>query len=343
MSKTLFPCTIVGSYAQPDWLMDKAKLKGRFPPRVRARELWRPEDEFLREAQDDAVRLAIMDQEEAGLDVVTDGEGRRESYSNQFSNALEGIDIDNPGQALDRSGEPVYVPRIVGPIRRNGPICVDDAKFLIEHAHRQTKITVPGPFTMSQQAQNDYYPDRAAAAMDYAAALNAEIKDLHAAGIDIVSIDEPYMQARADEARDYGVEAFKRALEGVTGKTCVHICFGYAALIHERPHNYHFLPELESTSVNQISMETAQSNLDPKVLEGLPSKEILLGVINLADQGVDTVEAIKERVRRGLKYVDKERIVLAPDCGMKYTPRAVAFAKLRNMVQAAEELRQELG
>jgi len=343
MSEKLFPCTIVGSYAQPDWLMDKEKLKGRFPPRVRARELWRPEDDFLKEAQDDAVRLAIMDQEEAGLDVVTDGEGRRESYSNQFSNALEGVDIDNPGKALDRSGEPVYVPRIVGPIRRKGPICVEDAKFLIGHAHRKTKITVPGPFTMSQQAQNDYYPDRAAAAMDYAAALNEEIKDLHAAGVDIVSIDEPYMQARADEARDYGVEAFNRALEGVTGKTCVHICFGYAALIHERPHNYHFLPELEATAVNQVSMETAQSNLDPKVLENLPDKEILLGVIDLSTNEVDPVETIKERVRRALKYVDKERIVLAPDCGMKYTPRDIAFGKLKNMVQAAEELRQELG
>ncbi|NIR91710.1 MAG: 5-methyltetrahydropteroyltriglutamate--homocysteine methyltransferase [Gammaproteobacteria bacterium] len=339
----LFPCTLVGSYAQPDWMMDKEKLKGRFPPRVRARELWRIPDEFLEEAKDDAVRLAVMDQELAGLDIIGDGEARRESYSNHFSNALDGIDLDNPGQALDRSGEPVYVPRIAGPIRRSRPVNVADVAFLKAHTKKPIKITVPGPFTMSQQAQNDYYPSPADAAMDYAAAVNAEMKDLFAAGADIVQLDEPYMQARADQAREYGVEAFNRALEGVGGRTCVHICFGYAALIHDRPESYHFLPELASTPVNMVSIETAQSNLDCKILERLSNKTILLGALDLSSNEVESVEIVKERVKRALNYCDKERIILAPDCGLKYTRRPIAFGKLGAMAQAAKELRAEFG
>lgn len=338
----LFPCTLVGSYAQPDWLMDKEKLKGRFPPRVRTRELWRIPDEFLDEAKDDAVRLAIMDQELAGLDIVGDGEARRESYSNHFSNALDGIDLDNPGEALDRSGEPVYVPRITGPIRRSRLVNVSDVAFLKRHTTRPVKITVPGPFTMSQQAQDDYYGSRADAAMDYAVAVNAEMKDLFAAGADFVQIDEPYMQARADTAREYGVAAFSKALEGVDGRTCVHICFGYAALIHDRPEAYSFLPELEDTPVKMVSIETAQSNLDCKILEKLSSKTILLGVLDLSTNEVETVATVKERVKRALNHCDKERIVLGPDCGMKYLTRNAAFGKLQAMVQAAQELRAEL-
>ena len=240
----LFPTTLVGSYPQPDWLIDRGKLAGRFPPRVRARELWRVAEPHLAQAQDDATRLAIRAQEQAGLDIITDGEIRRESYSNRFATALEGVDIDNPGTALDRSGHPNPVPRVVGRIRRLRPVEVDDLRFLRRHTDRMVKITVPGPFTMSQQSQNEYYPDEAAAAMDYAAAVNEEIADLFAAGADVVQIDEPYMQARPEKARQYGIEALNRALEGLTGTTAVHICFGYAAIIHQRPSGYSFLPEL---------------------------------------------------------------------------------------------------
>ncbi|HEX7070147.1 MAG TPA: hypothetical protein VF190_05055, partial [Rhodothermales bacterium] len=273
----LFPCTIVGSYPQPDWLIDREKLSKRFPPRTRAKELWRVDPAFLAEAQEDATRLAILDQERAGLDIVSDGEIRRESYSNHFATALDGIDLDNPGKALDRSGEPVFVPRITGPIRRRHPVGVDDLQFLRNHSSRRVKFTVPGPFTMTQQAQNDFYTSEAEAALAYAAAVNEEIRDLFAAGADVVQLDEPYMQARPDKAREYGLAALQRALEGIEGKTCVHICFGYAALIHERPEGYSFLPELGNAACKQVSIETGQSGLDCSVLESLSGKDILLG------------------------------------------------------------------
>ncbi len=340
-SSPLFPCTLVGSYAQPDWLIDKQKLGSRFPPRTRALELWRVPPEFLEEAQDDATRLAILDQEQAGLDIVTDGEMRRESYSNRFATALDGIDIDNPGTALDRSGETVQVPRISGPIKRTRSIMVRDAEFLCAHTNRRTRITVPGPFTMSQQAQNDYYDSDAECARAYAEALNEEIRDLFSAGIDVVSIDEPYMQARAEKARDYGADALNHALEGLQGKTCVHICFGYAALIHERPEGYSFLPEFAGIDVDQVSIETAQSQLDCSILESLPGKEIVLGVLDLSTNEVETVDTLKQRVYRALEYVDAGRIILAPDCGMKYLTREAAFGKLRAMCEAARQLRKE--
>jgi 5-methyltetrahydropteroyltriglutamate--homocysteine methyltransferase len=338
----LFPCTIVGSYPQPEWLIDREKLAGRFPPRTRARELWRVDDVFLREAQDDATRIAIQDQERAGLDIISDGEIRRESYSNHFATALDGIDLDNPGEALDRSGEPVFVPRIVGPIRRRHAVGVEDVRFLRDSTNRAIKFTVPGPFTMAQQAQNDHYPTLREAALDYAAAVNEEIHDLLAAGADVVQIDEPYMQARPEPAREYGVEALNRALQSVDGTTCVHICFGYAALIHQRPEGYSFLPELSGTPCRQVSIETAQSNLDCSILEALADKTILLGVLDLSSNDVETVEVIKHRVRRALHHVDPKRVILAPDCGMKYLSRAAAFGKLANMCRAAAELRAEI-
>src|SRR6476659_3941072 len=338
----LFPTSLVGSYPQPDWLIDRARLADRFPPRVRARELWRVEPDHLEQAQDDATVLAIRAQEEAGLDIVTDGEMRRESYSNHFATALEGVDIDNPGTALDRSGHPNPVPRIAGPIERTGPIEVEDVKFLRAHTDRTIKMTVPGPFTMSQQAQNDFYPDLESAAMAYAAAVNAEIRDLHAAGADIVQIDEPYMQARPDDARAYGLAALQAALEGVTGTTAVHICFGYAAIIHERPEGYSFLPELADCSADQISIETAQSGLDLGVLADLAGKTIILGVIDLSDHEVESAETVAERVRRAFPYTSPDRITIATDCGMKYLPRASAEGKMRAMSGAAAILRAEL-
>src|SRR5881394_3660770 len=282
----LFPTTLVGSYPQPEWLIDRAKLAGRFPPRVRARELWRIDEPYLAEALDDATTLAIQAQEQAGLDIITDGEIRRESYSNRFATALDGVDVDNPGVALDRSGHPNPVPRIVGKIRRKHPVEVEDLRFLKRYTAKRVKMTVPGPFTMSQQAQNDYYKSEEEAAMDYAVAVNEEIRDLFAAGADVVQVDEPYMQARPEKARQYGLKALNRALEGVTGTTCVHICFGYAAIIHERPSGYSFLPELAGSPVRQISIETAQSNLDCSVLNSLKNKKIMVGCVDLSDRNI---------------------------------------------------------
>lgn len=339
----LFPTTIVGSYPQPEWLIDRARLAGRFPPRVRARELWRIPEPFLAEAQDDATLLAIRAQEEAGLDIVSDGEIRRESYSNRFATALEGVDLDNPGTALDRSGHPNPVPRIVGRIRRMRPVEVEDLKFLKAHTTRKTKITVPGPFTMLQQAQNDFYKSEEEAVMDYAAAVNEEIRDLFAAGADVVQIDEPYMQARPEKARQYGLQALDRALAGVQGTTCVHICFGYAAVIHARPSGYSFLPELAGCRCRQVSIETAQSRLDTRVLRELGGKQVLVGCLDLNDMDVETPEVVAGRIRRALEHIAPEQVVLAPDCGMKYLPRAVAQGKLRAMVQAAQQLRREYG
>ncbi|WP_300007801.1 5-methyltetrahydropteroyltriglutamate--homocysteine methyltransferase [Pseudonocardia sp.] len=333
--------SLVGSYAQPDWLIDRARLADRFPPRVRAKELWRPAPEHLAQAQDDATVLAIRAQERAGLDVLTDGEMRRESYSNHFATALDGVDVDNPGTALDRSGHPNPVPRIVGPISRPEPVQVRDLEFLRAHTDRPIKITVPGPFTMSQQAQDDHYGDPEAAAMGYAAAVNAEVRDLFAAGADVVQVDEPYLQARPEAARAYGLAALNAALDGVSGTTAVHLCFGYAAIIHERPSGYSFLPELAGCPVDQISIETAQSGLDLGVLADLAGKTIILGVVDLSTPEAETAEVVAGRVRRAYPYLPPERLVIAPDCGMKYLPRESADEKMRAMAGAAALLRAE--
>lgn len=338
----LLPTSLVGSYPQPEWLIDRAKLAGRFPPRVRAKELWRVAPDLLAEAQDDATLLAIRAQERAGLDLLTDGEIRRESYSNHFATALAGVDLDNPGTALDRSGHPNPVPRVVGPISRRQEVQVRDLQFLRANTDRAVKITVPGPFTMSQQAQIEHYADPAEAAMAYAAAVNEEIQDLFAAGADVVQIDEPYMQARPDAAREYGVAALQRALQGVTGRTAVHICFGYAAIIHERPAGYSFLPELADVPVQQVSIETAQSGLDLGVLRDLSDKTVILGVVDLSTPQVESVETIADRVRRAFAYLPPEQVVIAPDCGMKYLSRESADGKMRAMAGAAALLRKEL-
>lgn len=338
----LLPTSLVGSYAQPEWLIDRKKLAGRFPPRVRARELWRPAPEHLDEAQDDATRLAIRDQELAGLDIITDGEMRRESYSNRFATALEGVDIDNPGTALDRSGHPNPVPRVTGKVRRMHPVEVRDVQFLRAQTDRTIKITVPGPFTMAQQAQNDFYDSEEELALDYAAAVNEEIRDLFAAGADIVQIDEPYMQARPEKARQYGLKAANRALEGIEGETALHICFGYAAIIHERPAGYNFLPELANCLCKAVSIETAQSNLDTSILKALPDKKIILGVLDLSDPEVESAETVAARIRRALPYVSADRLVIAPDCGLKYLPRETAFGKMKAMADGAAIVRAEV-
>ena len=312
-----------------------------FPTPHASAELWRVSPEFLEEAQDDATILAIRDQERAGLDIITDGEIRRESYSNRFATALDGVDLENPGTALDRSGHPNPVPRVVGRIRRKHPVQVRDLQFLRANTGRMIKMTIPGPFTMTQQAQNDFYKSEEEMALDYAAAVNEEIHDLFAAGADIVQIDEPYLQARPERARQYGVAAVNRALEGVKGTTAIHLCFGYAAIIHQRPSGYSFLPELAQSTVNQISIETAQSSLDCSVLSKLSRKTIIVGVLDLSNPEVETPELVAARIRRALPYVDMERMVVAPDCGLKYLQRDVAVGKMKALVAGARLVREK--
>ena len=337
----LLPTSLVGSYPQPEWLIDRARL-ARQVPRARADDLWLPAPERLEAAQDDATILAIRDQERAGLDIITDGEQRRASYSNRFATALDGIDADNPGTAINRNGRPIPVPRVVGPIRRARPVELRDLAVLRANTSRAIKATVPGPFTMSKQAQDEFYRDGEALALAYAQAVNAEVLDLFAAGADIVQLDEPWMQQYPDDARRYGLKALDRALFGATGATAVHLCFGYAALVRDKPAGYSFLAELEGSRVQQVSIETAQPKLDLNVLQALPSKTIILGVIDLADMAVETPKIVADRIRRALAYAPAERLVVAPDCGMKYLPRAVAFGKMQAMAEGAALVRHEL-
>ena len=334
--------TVVGSYPQPDWLIDRERLGDRLPPRVRARELWRVPEPFLEEAQDDATRLAVQDMERAGVDVITDGEMRRESYSNRFATALEGVDLDNPGVALDRTGHENPVPRVVGPIRRSRPVEVRDVEFLRSLTERPIKITVPGPFTMTHQAQNDHYADERSLALAYAEAVNDELRDLKAAGADVVQIDEPYLQARPGPAREYAVEAIDRALEGIEGETVLHTCFGYAHIVKDRLSGYPFLRELNDCRATHLSLEAAQPDLDPEVLREVPDKTIVLGVLDLGASEVETPELVAERIRKALAVVGPERLVVAPDCGMKYLPRERAFRKLQAMAEGARLIREDL-
>ena len=340
--KKLLPTSLVGSYPQPDWLIDRAKLS-KMVPRVKMDDLWLVPPSDLEKKQDEATVGAIREQEKAGLDIVTDGEMRRESYSNRFATALEGVDIDKPGTTLNRSGKPIPVPRISSKVRRIRPVEVRDLQFLKSNTGRPVKMTIPGPFTMSQQAQNDFYKTDEELAFDYADAVNAEIKDLFAAGADIVQLDEPWMQQHPDKARAYGLKALNRALDGVTGTVAVHLCFGYAAVVHDKPTGYSFLPELEGSKASQVSIEAAQPKLDLKILRELPSKTIILGVIDLGDKTVETPAIVAERIRKALPYVEPERLVIAPDCGMKYLPHDVAFGKMKAMADGAAGGRKESG
>ena len=339
----LLPTTVVGSYPQPDWLVDRQMLGSRLPPRVRAKEIWRVAPEFLEQAQDDATVVAIRDMERAGIDIVTDGEIRRESYSNRFATALEGMDLDNPGTALDRTGHPNPVPRVVGPIRRARPVEKRDVQFLRANTDRAIKATLPGPFTMSQQAQDDYYRDDEAFAMALAEAVNEEVRDLFAAGADVVQLDEPYLQARAEKAQRFAIKAINRAFHGITGTTALHTCFGYAHIVHNRPQGYPFLEPLADVDVRQISIESAQQKVDLGVLRSLGGKTLIVGVIDLSDESpVEDVETLVRRIRNALQFVAPERLILAPDCGMKYLPREKAFGKLSALARAAERVRAEL-
>jgi 5-methyltetrahydropteroyltriglutamate--homocysteine methyltransferase len=334
--------TVVGSYPQPGWLIDRERLGERLPPRVRARELWRVPEPFLEEAQDDATRLAVQDMERAGVDVITDGEMRRESYSNRFATALDGVDLDEPGVALDRTGHETPVPRVVGPINRTGPVEVRDVEFLRTITDRRIKITVPGPFTMTHQAQNDYYGDERSLALAYAEVVNGELRDLKAAGADVVQIDEPYLQARPDPAREYAVEAINRALDGIGGETVLHTCFGYAHIVKDRPTGYPFLRELNDCLATHLSLEAAQPDLDAEMLRDVPDKTIVLGVLDLGSSDVETPAFVVDRIRKALTVVEPERLVVAPDCGMKYLPRERAFRKLQSMVAATRLVGEDL-
>ncbi len=336
------PTTVVGSLPQPGWLIDRDRLAHQFPPRVRARELWRVAPDLLEEAQDDATLLVLRAQERAGLDLVTDGEQRRESYSNHFATALDGVDVDTPGSVLNRSGKPIPVPRVTGDVRRRGPIQARDVRFLRAATDRAVKITLPGPFTMAQQAEDQHYGDDRALALAYADVVREEIADLFAAGADVVQIDEPWLQARPEVARRYGAEVVTRAVEGAPGPVHLHLCFGYAAMVSERPEGYSFLPELADTPVDTVSVETAQAHLDPAQLRPLRGTGIALGVLDLSTPEVETPEVVADRVRRALDDVDVARLVLTSDCGLKYLPRASAEGKMRSLVLAAETLRAEL-
>ena len=334
--------TVVGSYPQPDWLIDRQRLGDRLPPRVRARELWRVAEEHLEEAQDDATRIAVQDMELAGVDVITDGEMRRESYSNRFATALEGVDLDNPGVALDRTGRENPVPKVTGPIRRTRPVETRDVEFLRSLTKRRIKITVPGPFTMAQQAQNDHYEDDRSLALAYADAVNAELRDLKAAGADVVQIDEPYLQARPEAAGEFALEAIDCALDGIEGETVLHTCFGYAHIVHDRPRGYPFLAELAECAATHLSLEAAQPNLDPEVLRDVAGKTIVLGVLDLGADDVETPEVVAARIEQALTVLPPERLVVAPDCGMKYLPRERAFRKLQAMVAGARLVGEDL-
>ena len=339
----ILPTTVVGSYPQPDWLVDRAVLGSRLPPRTRARDIGRPLPEFLEQAQDDATVVAIRDMERAGIDVITDGEIRRESYSNRFATALDGMDLDNPGTALDRTGHPNPVPRVVGPLRRTRAVEVRDVQFLRANTDHAIKATLPGPFTMSQQAQDDYYHDEEALAMALAEAVNEEVRDLFAAGADVVQLDEPYLQARSEKAHGFAIKAINRALEGITGATALHTCFGYAHIVHSRPNGYPFLEELADVTASMISLESAQQKVDLSVLKSLGNKRLIVGVIDLSDDApVEDVDTIVARIRNALRFVQPERLILAPDCGMKYLPRAKAFGKLAALARAATKVREEL-
>jgi 5-methyltetrahydropteroyltriglutamate--homocysteine methyltransferase len=338
----LIPTTLVGSYPQPDWLIDRDRLLSSLPPRVRAKELWRIPAPYLAQAQDDATALAIRDFERLGLDILTDGEIRRESYSNRFATALDGMDIDNPAMVVGRTGRANAVPRVVGPIRRTRPVEVDDLRFLRANTDRPIKITLPGPFTMSQQAHNEAYPDDASLALDLAAAVNEEVRDLLAAGADVVQIDEPWLQARPEKAREHAVPAINRALQGADGTTALHTCFGYAHVVPDRPAGYSFLAELNDCSVDQIAIESAQPKLDLSMLREIREKTVILGVLDLSDANPETPDDVARRIEAALEFIAADRLQVAPDCGMKYLPRDVAFAKLRALVDGAERIRSSI-
>jgi len=342
MPAPLLPTTVVGSYPQPDWLVDKNVLKSQTVPRVRLTQMWRVAEPFLEQAQDDATLIAIRDMERAGIDIITDGEMRRESYSNRFATALEGVDIDKPAVVKNRAGVDTVMPRVVGKVRRRGPVEVRDIEFLRRNTNRQAKITLPGPFTMTQQAKNEFYQDAEELAMDFAVAVNEEARDLQKAGADVIQLDEPWLRNDPESAKRFAVKAIDRALDGITVPTVVHLCFGYAFLVKNKPTNYFFLEELADSKAQQISIESAQPQIDLGVLKSLSSKTIMLGVINLGDQIVEQPEQVAERIRAGLKYVPADRLIPAPDCGMKYMAREVAFGKLKALADGAAIVRKEL-
>jgi 5-methyltetrahydropteroyltriglutamate--homocysteine methyltransferase len=339
----LLPTTVVGSYPQPDWLLNRQMLS-KIVPRTRMQELWRIPEEFLEQAQDDATVLAIRDMERAGIDVITDGEMRRESYSNRFATALEGLDTANPGEVKTRSGAMTPVPRVVARIRRSRAVELRDMQFLRANTALPAKITLPGPFTMGQQAKNDFYRDDEEMAMDFAAAVNAEALDLERAGADVIQLDEPWLRNDPEAAKRYAVRAINRALQGITVPTVVHLCFGYAAVVPgaSKPTGYSFLPGLSGTIAQQISIEAAQPKLDLGVLKDLAGKKIMLGVLDLGDNTVETPELVAQRIRAGLKYVRPADLIPAPDCGMKYLSREVAFGKLKALADGAAIVRQEI-
>jgi len=342
MTARLLATTVVGSYPQPEWLVDRELLRSRLVPRLAAPEIWRVPEPFLEQAKNDATLLALRDMEEAGIDIISDGEIRRESYSNHFALALDGIDAENPAEVIGRTGARTLVPRVVGPIRRSRPIEIADARFLARNTKHATKVTLPGPFTLSQQAMNEHYGDEAEVALAYAAAVNDEARELEQVGIDVIQLDEPWLQARPEAAARFAVPAINRALDGLEGETVVHLCFGYAEIVRDKPSGYSFLPQLSDCIVDAISIEAAQPKLDLGVLRELGDKRILLGVLDLGSPEVESAEEVASRIRKGLKFLAPQRLTPAPDCGMKYLTRATALGKLKALAEGAALVRHEL-
>jgi 5-methyltetrahydropteroyltriglutamate--homocysteine methyltransferase len=343
MPDAVLPTTVVGSYPQPDWLVDREMMKANIVPRVRLHAMWRVAEPYLEQAQDDATLVAIRDMERAGIDIVTDGEIRRESYSNRFANALDGVDTDNPAIITNRAGRTLPVPRIVGRIRRREPVEVRDMEFLRRNTTRKAKITLPGPFTMAQQAKNEFYKDEDEMVMDFAVAVNEEVRDLERAGADVIQLDDPWLRNDPEAAKRIAVKALNRSLEGLSVSTIVHLCFGYAAVVNtQKPAGYSFLPELADSTAEQISIEAAQPKLDLGILADLATKKIVLGVIDLGDAAVESAEKVAERIRAALRYLPPERLIPAPDCGMKYLTRETAFGKLKALSEGAAIVRRKL-
>ncbi len=343
MATKLIPTTVVGSYPQPDWLIDRKTLMSGPVPRTRRHELWRVAPEYLEAAQDDATLVAIREQERAGIDVISDGEMRRESYSNRFATALEGIDNENPAMMqAGRAGRPTAVPRVVSEIKWTGPVEARDVTFLRANTSARIKITLPGPFTMAQQVVDEHYKDLEAMTMAFAAAVNQEVHALAKAGADVIQLDEPWLRNNPDAAKKFAVKAIDRALQGLTCETALHLCFGYAQLVSNKPQGYAFLEELAQSSAHGISIESAQPKIDLSVLKELKGKKVILGVIDLGNHDIETPEIVADRLRAGLEHCSPEQLIAAPDCGLKYLPRDVAFGKLKAMAEGAAIVRKEL-
>lgn len=304
------------------------------------------------EAQDDATIVAIREQERAGLDIVSDGEQRREHYIRHVIRGFEGFDFANLAEKQTRGGRyTVEVPRITGPVRRTAPLLAHDAEVLQTYATRRTKITLPGPLTIMDTSYDDYYGDRKALAFDLAAALNAEARDLATAGVDLIQIDEPTFNIYLDDVAEFGIAALDRIAAGVTAEMGVHICYGYGSpnVLNWKRSNTdwgqyrHTLPLLAQSKIENLALEFAAPNLDPSILELVGDKKVSMGVIDVSYDVLETADDVANRLRRALEFISPDRLLASTDCGMVPIERARAYEKLRVLVEGTQIIRRELG